>query len=207
MSRHIRRRGHYGSSQVYSIGDMAGILDGSVKGSDALVGVLLALAGYAGVNFAANQLSAVSSTGAAGMLPAPTSDSSSGLPSNSTAWLKATAPLLGGVAVGGAAFFLQKKQGSGPGHLLGAVAAGLAMTALKLLASASATSSYFSDFVSYQGDFGLLMRDPSMGLIMQDNGQLGGEEMYQIEGHLSDLAAASMGLDAEDAADALASFG
>lgn len=207
MAKHIRRRQHrYGSSVSYSLGDMAGVLDGTVKTSDALMGLVIALAGAAGANFAINKLSAVNADGTAGMLPAPTSDATSGLPGNSTAWLKALGPAIGGLVLGGAAFYGEKKSNAGAGHLAGALVAGIGMSALKLLSAMSSTSPYFSDYVSYEGDYGLIMRDPAMGILMNERGQLAGEESYQIEGHLSDLAAASMAMDPEDAADALASF-
>lgn len=200
MSKRIRRR-RYGGNVSVSLGDLAGALDSTVNSKDVGIGVVLGLAGVAAGKYAAKTFVPPAATD-----PAPVAGA---LPNTMSEWAALLAPVAGGAVVGAAALILEKKSTAGKGHMVGAVLAGVTVTAMELLASQ--LPAYFAG--SVQVDLGVLVRDQmaQMGILMPDGmsgyGLLASDNgMLQGAGHMSELANFSMALDGDEAMDAMAGF-
>lgn len=134
-----RRRRH-----LRGLGDLAGVVDSSVKGTDVLVGAVAGLAGVAAAKFALGKLTTLLQQQNI-TLPEIVTDLS---------------PALGAGAAGVALYMAQKKSGRGAGHLVGALAGGVAITAGGLAAKYSVPG--FGDVVSVNLK-GLVTRSFSSG--------------------------------------------
>lgn len=108
-----RRRKHYRGITDVSFGDLKHAVTGSVKGTDVLTGVLAGLAGTAAAKFGAAKLETLLASKGVN-LPDIAND---------------FVPLLGAGAAGLALHVAQKGSARSDGHLVGALAAGLTVTA------------------------------------------------------------------------------
>ncbi len=150
-------------SKLFGFGALPGLstLKKAAPGLDVLMGVVVGLAGAAGMKYAINKLR--------------------GSGTNVPEFLDKAAPALGSAILGALAYALYRKKSSAraTGWLVGAVTTGLAVTGQNLIRDAEFIP---GDFKSYN-DFGLLAADNSdMGLLAADNSDMSGlAEMAMLE--------------------------
>lgn len=181
MARHRRRhhRRHYSGAVEVNLGDYASF-ERSVTTKDVLLGLVAGIIGAGGASYAVSKLSASNPT----MLPS---------------WAPKVAPLAGGLAVGGAAWFLRKKKNraGGFGNLVGAAGVGAVIAALPVL-DGNVPFLKFSDAVSLNIPLqGLLVDDTPAGyrgLIVDDAAKESNMSLRGYADHagMGRLAAASL---------------
>lgn len=138
-----RRRRH-----MRGLGDLAGVVDSSVKGTDVLVGAVAGLAGVAAAKYAMTKLTPLLAQQSI-TLPDIVGD---------------LVPAVGATAAGVALYMGQKKSARGAGHLVGAISGGLAITTAGLAAKYGVPG--FSGVVSVNLS-GLVTRSFSAGAAPQ----------------------------------------
>lgn len=145
-----------------------GIMNYEVNSTDVIVGAGIGLLGVG----AAKMINAKLLTDAAGISKLP-------------GFLVPMMPLLGGLLGGTAAFMFQKNSNPnrGKGHMVGAIGAGAAVTAMDYLRTSESTKEYFADVVSLP--FGVITRDPNRrlgryGVITRDPAQLQARNMAAL---------------------------
>lgn len=109
----MSKRRHYRGITSMSLGDLKSALSSSVKPTDVLVGAVAGLAGVAAAKYGMGKLDALLATKGY-TVPELVGDLS---------------PVLGAAAAGVALYAVQKGSAQGAGHLAGALAGGLAITA------------------------------------------------------------------------------
>jgi hypothetical protein len=118
-----------------------GVMNYEVNSTDVLAGLGIGLLGVGAAKLAANKLAIT--------LP----------PIVVSAF-----PLIGGALAGVGAFMLQKNSNPnrGKGHMVGAIGAGAAVTAMDMLRTNDSTKEYFADITTLRlGRYGVMVRSPN----------------------------------------------
>lgn len=127
-------------------------------------------------------------------------------------------PLLTASLAGAALYMVQKKSDTGRAHLVGAVAAGAAISVMDYLKGADATKKYFSDYVmapSYANyvmapSYGVLGENPAQPFapsygVLSSNPMVSYDGVIASNPRLAEVTASAMGMmDDRDMADAFA---
>lgn len=183
MARRRHRRSHRRS--------LRGVLDpvytGSVNAGQVLVGAAVGTVGAGLVKYALNMIE-VEKKDAPGVKVGILSADG---PLSAVA---PVVPVLTASLAGVGLYMLQKKSAMGKAHLVGAVSAGVAISAFDYLRTAEATRKYFADYVSFPQVSGYndYVRFPSMGVIA-NNPRLQGYGVIANNPRLAEVTASAMG--------------
>lgn len=103
-------------------------------------------------------------------------------------------PVLTASLAGAALYMVQKKSAMGKAHLVGAVSAGVAISAFDYLRTMDSTKKYFADYVSFPQVAGYndYVRFPTMGVIA-NNPRLNGFGVIANNPRLAEVTASAMG--------------
>ena len=182
MAHRRKHKKGFGDFVTLPLGNLVSDIQGSVKGTDALVGAGAALAGVAALNWVKKQ-------------------SWGSFLATNTMLVRIT-PLLAGILAGVGLYFADKKllkmPGRAAGHAVGAAAAGIVMQGLQEAKALAPT--LFADVVDLRLA-GMIINDqyrPALnGMIINDQ-YSPGLHGYADKPQLADLAALSMGIIQDD---------
>lgn len=170
---------------------MRGFLDPVVKGEvssmQVLAGAAVGTVGAGLVKYALNQIEVEKKDAPGVKVAILAADGPLGM-------LAPVVPVLTASLAGVGLYMAQKKSARGKAHLVGAVSAGVAISAFDYLRTAEATRKYFADYVSFPQVSGYndYVRFPSMGVIA-NNPRLNGFGVIANNPRLAEVTASAMG--------------